>query len=79
MTIIVYINHDHGLALAYFYGKVNFGHIGYSIKKGENILGNFVACDMKIGKYILLFELMKLCEYSRSRSFVDLDQRAFAY
>ena len=29
--IIVYINHDLGLTLT-FYGKVNFGYIGFSMK-----------------------------------------------
>ena len=28
----------------------------------------FVACDLKVGRYIQSNELMKLCEHSRSRS-----------
>ena len=33
-----------------------------------------VDCDLKVGtcRYRQLIELMKLCEYSRSRSFCDL-------
>ena len=37
------------------YGKVKFGHIGFSMEKSENIgffSGRFVACDLKVGRYI---------------------------
>ena len=37
------------------------------------------ACDMKIGRCRQLIKLMKICEYSRSRSFLDLGQRSFTY
>ena len=33
---------------------------------------SFVACDPKIGRYRQHTELMKLCEYSMSMSFLDL-------
>ena len=36
-----------------------------------------VACDLQVGRCRQLIELMKICEYLRSRSFIDLDQRAF--
>ena len=35
------------------------------------------ACDLKVGRYRQLIEFMKLCEYSRSRSFLDLGPRLF--
>ena len=38
-----------------------------------------VASDLKVGKYRQLIELMKICEYSRSRSFLDLASRLFTY
>ena len=37
------------------------------------------AFDLKDGTYRQLIELMKTCEYSRSRSFLDLGRRTFTY
>ena len=37
------------------------------------------ASDLKVDRYRQLIELMKICEYSRSRSFLDLGPRLFAY
>ena len=42
----------------------------------------FVACDLKVGTYIQLIELielMKSYEYSRSMSSLDIGQRSFTY
>ena len=36
-----------------FYGKVNFGYIGFSIEKKVKTMtfsGSFVACDLKVGR-----------------------------
>ena len=41
--------------------------------------GSFVACDMKVGPYIQLIELMKSYEHSRSGSSLDIGQRSFTY
>ena len=30
------------------------------------------ACDLKVGRYRLLTDFMKVCEYYRSRSLLDL-------
>ena len=48
--IIVCMNHD----LDLFYGKVNIGHIGFSMGKWKTLdfSGSFVACDLKAGIYI---------------------------
>ena len=49
-----------------FYGKVNFGYIGFPMKKKVkrlNFSGRFVACDLKVGRYRQHVELMKCCEY----------------
>ena len=53
-----------------FYGKVKFGNIGLSIGKSENcrFFRTFAACDLKP------ITIMKICEYWRSRSFLDLAQ-----
>ena len=32
------------------------------------------ACDLKVGRYRQLIDFMKVCEYWRSRSFLDLGQ-----
>ena len=37
------------------------------------------ACDLKVGRCRQLIEFMKVCEYSRSRSFLDLGPRSFTY
>ena len=34
--------------------------------KALDFSGSFVACDLKVGTYIQLFDLMKSYEYSRS-------------
>ena len=34
------------------------------------------TCDLKVGRYRQLNDFMKVCEYSRSRSFHDLGPRA---
>ena len=49
------------------------------MEKSENIefSGSFVACDLKVGRYRQHVELMKCCEYKKSRSFLDLGQRSF--
>ena len=37
------------------------------------------ASDLKVGRYRQLIELMKICDYSRSRSFLDLGSMLFIY
>ena len=37
------------------------------------------ACDMEAGRCRQLIELMKICEYTRSRSFLDLVPGLFTY
>ena len=39
--------------------------------------GNFVACDLKVSRYIQLIKLIKLCEYPRSSPLFELCQRSF--
>ena len=36
-------------------------------------------CDLKVCRCRELIEFMKVCEYSRSRSFLDLGPRSFTY
>ena len=58
-----------------FYGKVKFGNLGFSIGKSENcwFFKTFAACELKLHK------IMKICEYWRSRSFLDLDPKSITY
>ena len=37
------------------------------------------ACDLKVGRYRQLIKFMTVCEYCRSRSFLDLGPRPFPY
>ena len=37
------------------------------------------ASDLKVGRSRQLIELMKICEYSMSRSFLHIDPRLFTY
>ena len=36
-------------------------------------------CDLKVGRYRQLIDFMKVCEYFRSRSFLDLGLRSLTY
>ena len=37
------------------------------------------ACDLKVGRYRQLIDLMKVCEYLGSRSLLDLGPRSCTY
>ena len=37
------------------------------------------ACDLKVARYRQLIDFMKVCEYGRSRSFLDLGPRSCTY
>ena len=56
-----------------FYGKVKFGDLGFSMEKVKTV-GFFsettAASDLKVGRCRQLIEVMKVCEYRRSRSFL---------
>ena len=51
----------------------------FSMEKVKTLdfLDRFVASDLKVGRYRQLIELMKLCEYSRTMSFLDVGQRLY--
>ena len=58
-----------------FYGKVKFGNFGFSEKKVKKLdfSETIAAFDLK------LIDLMKICEYLRSRSFLELGPISFTY
>ena len=64
-----------------FYRKVKFGNLGFSIGKSENsgFSETIAANDLKIGSSRHQNECMKLYEYWRSRSFLDLGPRLCIY
>ena len=45
--------------------------------KTVDFLETIAASDLIVGSYIQLIELMQICEYSRSMSFLDLGPRMF--
>ena len=60
---------------------VKFWNSDFSIRKSENsgFLETIAACDLNIGRFKQLNELIKVSEYSRSRSFLDFGPRSFIY
>ena len=81
LPTIVCINHDVRLTLTYFTARSILVTYALQLKKVKalNFSGNFETCDLKVGRYRQLIDLMKCCEYSRSRSFLYLGQRSFTY
>ena len=81
--IIVCSNDDPGVtqSLDLFYGKVKFGNLGFSIGKSENsgFSETIAASDLKDSRSRHLIKYMKVCEYLRSRSFLDLGPRSCTY
>ena len=64
-----------------FYAKVKFGQIGFCVGKNEKylFLETIAAFGLKVAWSIQLYELMKLGEYQRSRSFFDPGQRSLRF
>ena len=47
--------------------------------KTVDFLESIEACDLNVGRYRQLIEYMKICEYLRSRSLLDLGPRSCTY
>ena len=64
-----------------FYGKVKFGNLCFSIGKVKTVdfSETIAASDLKVSRSIHLIEYMKIFEYWRSRSFLDLGPRSCTY
>ena len=60
---------------------VKFGKLGFSLGKMKNSVFSetIAACGLKVGRCRQLIELMKICEYLKSRSILDLGPRPFMY
>ena len=46
-------------------------------KKKLDFSETIAACDLKVGRCRLLIEIMKVCEYCRSRSFLVLGKAIY--
>ena len=64
-----------------FNGKVKFGNIGFSIGKRETMdfSETIAASDLKVRRSRHLIEYLKVCEYRRSMSLLDLGPRSCTY
>ena len=66
-----------------FNGKVKFGNfpMGFSTGKSETMdfSETIAASDLTVSRSRHLIEYMKICEYRRSRSFLDLGRRSCTY
>ena len=67
-------NDDPGLTLTYFTTRSNLVPYAFVWEKGKTMdfSETIVVCDIKVGRCSQLNEYMKLYEYQRSRSFIDL-------
>ena len=63
------------------YFKVNFRNLGFFIGKVKtvNFSETIAASDLTFGRSNHLIEYMKVCEYLRSRSFLDCGPRSCTY
>ena len=67
-------NENPGMTLTYFMARSNLVPYAFVWKKGKTMAFSefFVVYDIKVGSHSKLNEYMKLYEYQRSRSFIDL-------
>ena len=70
----VYLNGDPGLTLTYFTARSNFVPCAFVWEEGKTMDFSeiIVVYDIKVGRCSQLNEYMKLYQYQRSRSFIDL-------
>ena len=79
--IIVCSSDDPGLTLAYFTARSKMRlRLFYREKVKTVFFSETIAVpDLKVGRCRQLVAVIKLCEYSRSRSFLDHGPRLFTY
>ena len=75
----VCINGGPGLTLTYFTARSNLETWSFLWEKVQTVdfSETIVACDLKVGRCRQLIDFMKVCEYLRSMSFLDLGPRPF--
>ena len=79
----VYSNDNPWLTLAYFTARSNLTPYAFVWEKG-NIMDSrnyctVCICDIKVGRVIKPNEYLKLYEYQRSRSFIDLHPKSLRF
>ena len=79
--ITVFSNDNPGLTLTYFTAWSKFVASAFLWEKVNTVdfPETIAASDLKVGRYRQLIKLMKICEYTRSRSFFDLGPKLFTY
>ena len=68
------LNDDPGLTLTYFVARSNLVPYAFVWEKCKTMdfSETIVVYDIKVGRCSQLNECMNLCEYQKSRSFIDL-------
>ena len=81
LPIIICSNSDPGVTLTYSTARSNLVTQAFLWEKVKTVdfSETIAACDLKVGSCRQLFEFMKVREFSRSKSFLDLSPRSFTY
>ena len=77
LPIIVCTNDDPGVNLTYFMTRSNL--VLWKKVKTVAFSESIAPYDLKVCRCRQLIEFMKVCEYRRSMSFLDLGPRPFMY
>ena len=77
----VSLNDDPGLTLTYFTARSNLVPYAFIWEKGKTMdfSETIIVCDIKVGRCSQPNKYMKLYEYERSRSFIDLGPRSLRF
>ena len=81
LQIIVCSNDDPGVILTYFTARSNLLTYAFLLEKVKTVdfSETIAASDLKGSRSRHIIEYMKICEYWRSRSFLDLGPRSCTY
>ena len=79
--IIVCSNDDPGVTLTYFKARSNLVTQAFLWEKVKTVdfSETIAASDLKVSRSSHLIEYMKVCEYKRPRSFLDIGPRSCKY
>ena len=79
--MIVCINDDPGLTLTYYTARSNIVSWAFPLEKAKAVdfSETIAASVLKVGRSRHLIKFMKVCEYLRSMSFLDLGPRLCRY
>ena len=78
--ILICSNFDPGLTLIYLMAMLSFAIIlCFSKSENSGFSETIAACELNVRRCRSLIELIRICEYSRSKSNLDLGQTSFTY